>query len=287
MSIAEESINGADMSIAEERSRRHIPLSASIGITVLLGFAIVGIASSFLMPFDPAEFVTDEAFVPPASGNWLGSDSLGRDVLSRLIDATRITIFMAFAATFLAHLIGDSLGLLAAVKGGWIDSALSRAVDVLLSLPKIIVGLVVLAALGPSPLVIIGLAAIVYSAGVFRIARALGNDVVNMDYITVVRSRGESLSWLLFGEILPNVVKPLAADFVMRMSFAILFMSSLSFIGLGIQPPQADWGGMARDGMAGLSANPYAALAPAVCIALLSIALNLVVDALDDESDRA
>lgn len=264
--------------IAPRRQTRYVLWGS---VAVLAFFALVALLSLVLVPYDPTEFVTDDPFMPPAPQLWLGSDYLGRDVLSRLIDSTRITLTMALAATLLAHLIGDTLGLLAAVKGGLVDAVISRVVDVVLSLPKIIVGLVVVAALGPSTGVIVGLAAIVYAAGVFRIARALGNDLVTMDYIAVARSRGEGLGWILFGEILPHVVRPLAADFAIRMSFAILFMSSLSFLGLGVQPPEADWGGLARENMGGLSSNPLAAVAPALAIALVSIALNLLVDSLD------
>lgn len=264
--------------IAPRRQTRYVLWGS---VAVLAFFALVALLSLVLVPYDPTEFVTDDPFMPPAPQLWLGSDYLGRDVLSRLIDSTRITLTMALTATLLAHLIGDTLGLLAAVKGGLVDAVISRVVDVVLSLPKIIVGLVVVAALGPSTGVIVGLAAIVYAAGVFRIARALGNDLVTMDYIAVARSRGEGLGWILFGEILPHVVRPLAADFAIRMSFAILFMSSLSFLGLGVQPPEADWGGLARENMGGLSSNPLAAVAPALAIALVSIALNLLVDSLD------
>lgn len=248
---------------------------------VLAGFALVAVVSLVALPQDPFDFITDEPLMPPATGMWLGSDYLGRDVLSRLMDGTRITLFMALTATLLAHFIGDTLGLLAAVRGGLIDTVLSRIVDVILALPKIIVGLVVVAALGSSIPVIIGIAAVVYSAGVFRIARALGNDLKEMDYIKLARSRGEGMGWILFGELLPHVVRPLATDFAIRASFAILFMSSLSFVGLGVQPPMADWGGMARENLEGLSTNPLSAVGPAVAIALVSIALNLLVDALD------
>lgn len=253
-------------------------------LALLAFFGAVALVSLVLLPQDPFDFITDEPFMPPAAGMWLGSDYLGRDVLSRLMDGTRITLFMAMTATLLAHLIGDTLGLLAATQGGIVDAVLSRIVDVVLSLPKIIVGLVVVAALGSSIWVIIGIAAVVYSAGVFRIARALGNDLKSMDYIMLARSRGEGTLWILFGEILPHVIRPLATDFAVRASFAILFMSSLSFVGLGVQPPLADWGGMARENLGGLSTNPLAAIAPAVAIALVSIALNLLVDALDDDA---
>jgi peptide/nickel transport system permease protein len=262
-------------------ARRRPSATLVVSATVLAFFALCSLVSLVWLPRDPFDFVSDEPFRPIAAGLWLGSDYLGRDVLARLLDGTRITLFMALSATLLAHLVGDTLGLLAATRGGFVDTILSRLVDVILSLPKIIVGLVVVAALGTSIWVIIGIAAIVYSAGVFRIARALGQDLKEMDYIRLARSRGEGMGWILFGEMLPHVVSPLATDFAIRTSFAILFMSALSFIGLGVQPPMADWGGMVRENLGGLSTNPLAAIAPAVAIALVSITLNLLVDALD------
>ncbi len=262
--------------------RRPSP-TVAISIAVLGLFVLAGLVSLVALPQDPTDFLSDVPFAPPARGTWLGTDYLGRDVLSRLMDGTRITLLMAFAATLFAHLVGDALGLLAAIKGGILDSLLSRIVDVVLSLPKIIVGLVVVAALGSSIWVLVMVAAFVYAAGVFRIARALGLDLVHLDYVKLARSRGEGIGWLLFGEMLPHVVRPLATDFALRMSFAILFMSSLGFVGLGVQPPMADWGGMARENLGGLSTNPLAAIAPAAAIALVSIALNLLVDALDSK----
>lgn len=248
-------------------------------VICLGAMVLVSVLSLFWTPYDPTDFVTDEAFSPPGGGLWLGSDYLGRDVLSRMMDGARITLVMALTATFLAHLIGGSLGLLAAARGGWLDMVLSRIVDVVLSLPKIIVGLVVLAALGPSIPVIVGIAAAVYAASVFRIARALGNDVTRLEFIEIARSRGESTGWIIFGEMLPHVLRPLAADFAIRTSFAILFMAALSFVGLGVQPPMADWGGMVHENIDGLSTNPLAAIAPALAIALVSVSLNLIVDA--------
>lgn len=273
----------AGVAPAPLRRRRSLTLLASL---VILGsFALVAFGSLVFTPHDPTDFITDEAFAPPAPGMWFGSDYLGRDVLSRLIASTRLTLLMAFTATFLAHLVGDTLGLLAAVRGGVIDAVLSRIVDVILAIPKIIVGLVIVAALGPSIPVIIGLAAVIYGAGVYRFARALGHDVVSMDFISVAKARGEGSGWIIFGEILPHVIGPLASDFALRMSFAILFLSALGYIGLGVQPPLSDWGKMAREGMEGLSTNPWAALAPAIAIALVSVALNLLVDALSGRKE--
>lgn len=264
------------------RSRR-IRLPRTVGfwfaMIVTLTMLAMALLSTVWNFHDPTDFLTDEPFAPPAPGMWLGSDYLGRDVLSRLIFGARITLSMAFAATLLASTIGGGLGLVAAARGGWIDMVLSRLVDLILSLPKLIVGLVVVAALGPSSWVIVAMAAVVYSAGVFRIARALGNDLAQLEFIEIVRARGERTSWIILGEMLPHIIRPLAADFAIRTSFAILFMSSLSFVGLGVQPPLTDWGGMAHENMDGLSTNPLAAIAPAMAIALVSVALNLLVDA--------
>ena len=216
---------------------------------VLVAWALVALLAPLVMPHDPTDFVSDNPFSPPGRIAWLGADYLGRDLFSRLLAGARITLVMAFLATLLAHLVGGTLGVLAAVRGGLFDAVVSRLVDVALSLPKIIVGLVVVAAVGTSMTVLVVVAGLVYAAGVFRIARALGADIAVLDFIRAARARGEGPLWLIFGEILPNIIGPLAADFAIRMSFAILFMSSLSFIGLGVQPPRADWGGLVRENL--------------------------------------
>lgn len=266
---------------------RKLPLALWISSAIIVLCIAIGALAPYLAPYDPTEFVSDMAFAEPSGSAWLGTDYLGRDLFSRLIDGTRLTLLMALAATMIAHVVGDVLGLLAAARGGVLDTVLCRIVDVSLSLPKIIVGLVVVAALGSSITVIVVVAGLVYSASVFRIARALGRDLVAQDFVQVARSRGEGLGWILFGEILPHVVRPLAADFAIRMSFAILFMSSLSFLGLGVQPPLADWGGLVRENLPGLAGGSLAPLYPAAAIALVSIALNLLVDALGERSDAA
>jgi peptide/nickel transport system permease protein len=251
-------------------------------VAVVGGWVLVGLLAPVLTPHDPTDFVSDDPFSAPDAVAWLGTDYLGRDLLSRLIGGAQITLAMAFIATLLAHLLGGTLGILAAIRGGFFDAVLSRVVDVLLSLPKLIVGLVVVAAVGSSMTVLVLIAGIAYAAGVFRIARSLAADVAVTDFIRAARARGEGPLWLLFGEILPNIMMPLAADFAIRMSFAILFMSSLSFIGLGVQPPRADWGGLARENLSALSAGSWAPIFPALAIASVAIALNLLVDAIGD-----
>lgn len=255
-------------------------------VAIVAGWVIVALLAPLLMPHDPTDFVSDDPFTGPSRAALLGADYLGRDLFSRLIAGARITLGMAFVATLLAHLVGGTLGVLAAVRGGLFDAAASRLVDVALSLPKIIVGLVVVAAVGTSMTVLVSVAGLVYAAGVFRIARALATDIVVLDFVRAARARGEGALWLIFGEILPNIVMPLAADFAIRMSFAILFMSSLSFIGLGVQPPRADWGGLVRENLSALSAGSWAPIFPALAIASLAIALNLLVDAIGDRRQQ-
>lgn len=270
--------------LVEQGPRRQ--WSLVIGLIVVTTSVLVAVLGPFLVQHDPTAFVSSDAFIPSGPIAWLGTDYLGRDLLSRLIAGTRITLAMAFAATFFAHILGDTLGLLAAIRGGIADAFISRLVDVLLSLPKIIVGLVVVAALGSSISILIAVAGIVYASGVFRVARALGADIVVMDFVRAARARGERLPWLLFGEVLPNVALPLATDFALRLSFAILFMSSLSFLGLGVQPPNADWGGLVRENLSGLSAGSFAPIFPALAIAAVTISLNLIVDSLGDRRYR-
>jgi peptide/nickel transport system permease protein len=258
-----------------------------ISALVLGGIALVALLAPWLQPYDLSKFISYTPFQPADAQAWLGTDVLGRDVLSRLIASARVTLLMGLGAAVIAHAVGDALGLLAAVRGGWVDMVLCRMVDVLLSLPKIIVGMVAVAALGASIPVLVLVTGLVYAASVFRIARALGMDLIRQDFVTAARARGEGTGWILFGEIVPHVVYPLAADFALRLGFAILFMSSLSFLGLGVQPPMVDWGGMVRENLEGLAVGSYASLYAALAIAAVSVTLNLLVDASHEKNAYA
>lgn len=269
------------------RLRSSWPIAWVIAISVLGFWGGIAIVGSAIAPHDPTEFVSETPFLQPSSVAWLGTDYLGRDLLSRLLDATRVTLGMAFAATLISHLLGVTTGLLAAALGRWVDALLSRLIDVLLSLPKIVVGLVVVAALGPRVHVIVVVTGVVYAASVFRIARALGNDLITAEFVRLSQARGEGLAWIMFQEILPHIHRPLLADFAIRMSFAILFMSSLSFLGLGVQPPDADWGGLVKENISGLSGGSLVCIFPALAIASVSIALNLLVDIFSQRIDLA
>jgi peptide/nickel transport system permease protein len=208
----------------------------------------------------------------------LGTDSIGRDLLSRMIYGGRTTIFIATAATVLSFTLGSVLGFFAAVSGGWIDQALSRFVDLIMSIPSLIFALVVLSVMPTTMLVLILLMGLLDSTRVFRLARAVAVDITVMDYVEAARLRGEKVGWIIFRETLPNALSPLVAEMGLRFIFAVLFVSTLSFLGLGVQPPEADWGGIVKDNKEGIPLGIGAALYPAFAIAALCISVNLVAD---------
>ncbi|MGI9303391.1 MAG: ABC transporter permease [Gammaproteobacteria bacterium] len=185
---------------------------------------------------------------------------------------------LALAISLFAFLIGAALGFFAAVQRGWVDSVLSRTVDALISFPAIMIALIVISSLGSSFAVLIVTIALIDATRVFRVARALGMDIVVQDYIEAARVRGEKLGWIMCHELLPNALAPLAAEFGIRFTYAILFISALSFLGLGVQPPHADLGVMVKENMQGLLYRSYAPIFPALCIAMVTISVNMLVD---------
>lgn len=271
---------------AKPKRRFELSWAGWVGVSVLFFWTIVALFGPLFAPYDQADFPSDESFLSTGGAFVLGTDYLGRDIFSRIIYGARLTVGMAFLGTTIATLVGSTLGLFAAIKGGWVDMVISRLNDALLSFPTIMMGLVVIAALGSSIPLLIIITGLIYASSVFRIARALGMDLRLMDYVEVARARGERMSWILFHEVLPNALTPLVVDFGIRLSFAILFMSGLSFLGLGVQPPQADWGSMVRENMSGLPSGSMASIYPALAIASLTIGLNLIVDDFSARSSR-
>jgi peptide/nickel transport system permease protein len=259
------------------RALRKAPLSAWFGLTVIAIYLITAIFAPLLAPYSETDLVGG-AFEPWGGKFILGTDQLGRDMLSRLIYGTRNTVGIAFLTTALSFMLGSALGLAAAVSGGWVDQALSRSVDVLMSIPQLIFALVLLSILGPSILNLIVIMAVLDSTRVFRLSRSVAQGVVVMDYVEAARLRGEKLPWIMRREILPNIMPPLVAEFGLRFCFVFLTISALSFLGLGIQPPTADWGSMVRDNAALITYGDVTPLLPAGAIALLTVSVNFVVD---------
>jgi peptide/nickel transport system permease protein len=263
--------------VAAEAPRRGLPVSVWIGIIVIAVNAFAAIFGPWLAPYGESAVVGD-VWAPASTEFWLGTDNLGRDMLTRLLYGAQTSIALALAITLLSFTIGVALGFLAAVVGGWTDQVLSRLVDVLMAFPTLILALLVLSVLGSSIPVLIAVSAVLDSTRVFRLSRAVAMDVEVMDFVEVARLRGEGLWWIMRREVFPNTLPPLIAEFGLRFCFAFLFISALSFLGLGIQPPHADWGGMVKDNANAISFGLAAPLIPAAAIALLTIGVNLVVD---------
>jgi peptide/nickel transport system permease protein len=259
------------------RFMKTAPLTASFGMLTVLVICLLAIFADLIAPFGEREIVGD-VWQPSGGEFLLGTDNLGRDMFSRLIFGAQTTIAVALAASVLAFAIGMFLSFTAAVVGGWFDQVASRIEDMLLAIPTLIFALVVLAALPQNMLVLIVVMAIIDQTRVFRLGRAVAIDIAVQDFVEAARLRGERWSWIVFREILPNVLTPLIAEFGLRFSFAVLFLSTLSFLGLGIQPPEADWGGMVKDNKDGIIFLVPAALYPGGAIALLAVCVNMIVD---------
>ncbi|MGN6551340.1 MAG: ABC transporter permease [Pararhizobium sp.] len=256
---------------------RRIPPSALIGIAITILFVLAAILTPWIAPYGNGAIVGD-VWAPASPGHPLGTDNLGRDLLTRLLYGGRITLFIAALATALSFTLGASLGLTAAVIGGWFDEFLSRLVDLFMSIPTLIFALVVLSVLPSNTVTLILVMGVLDSTRVYRISRAVAVDVNVMDFVEAAKLRGEGKLWIIFREILPNALSPLVAELGLRFIFAILFLSALSFLGLGVQPPQADWGGMVKENKDGIVFGVPAALLPAAAIAVLAISVNLVAD---------
>ena len=253
------------------------PLSAKFGMLVVVIYSIVAIFAPFIAPYGERE-ILGRAFELWSDKYLLGTDNLGRDMLSRMIFGARNTIGLALSITILAFLLGSLTGMIAAALGGWVDQILSRIVDVLMSIPSLIFALLILSIFGTSVPYLIATITVIDATRVFRLARATAMNVVVMDYVEVARVRGEKLDWVIRKEILPNITAPLLAEFGLRFCFVFLFISALSFLGLGLQPPAADWGSMVRDNASLITFEDITPLLPAGAIALLTVAINFIVD---------
>jgi len=254
-----------------------IPFTALIGLVIIAANAFIAIFGAWISPFDPTDMIGD-SWADADADHWLGLDNLGRDILSRLIDGARLSIGLALMITLLSFSIGIMAGFTAAVAGKWVDIILSRIVDLLLSLPTLIFAFVVLSVLGTDIPVLVITLAILDSTRVFRLSRSVAVNINALDFVEAAKLRGEGLWWIIRKEILPNAVPPLVAEFGLRFSFAFLFIAALSFLGIGVQPPDADWGSMVRDYRDMISLDGMQPLYPAAAIAILTIGINFVVD---------
>ena len=259
------------------------PFTAWLGMIIVSSYFFVALFAPFLAPYGEAQ-IFKVPYAPWDNVHIFGTDRLGRDIFSRLIYGARNTMGIALVTTFLAFLIGVGFGLLSAILRGWVDQILARFVDILMAIPSLIFALMLLSIFGSTALNLILIIAVLDSTRVFRLARAVGMNVVVMEYVEAARLRGEKISWIMGKEILPNILPPLVAEFGLRFCYVFLMIASLSFLGVGIQPPTADWGSMVRDTGELIQFAAYdvtAALTPilpAAAIGLLTIGVNFVVD---------
>ena len=254
-----------------------LSLTAQIGLAIIAVNLIVAIFAPLIAPFDQTTVLGD-AWAEPDVHRLLGLDNLGRDILSRLIYGARMSIGLSLVITALSVCIGIIAGFAAAVTGGWVDQALSRLVDLLLSMPTLIFAFVILSVLGSGLPVLIVTIAVLDSTKVFRLARSVAVGIVSLEFVEAARLRGEGWWWIITREILPNAIPPLTAEFGLRFCFTFLFIAALSFLGLGVQPPDADWGSMVKDYRDMINFGSPAPLYPAGAIAVLTIGVNFVVD---------
>lgn len=253
------------------------PLSAKFGILVIVVYILVALFAPVLAPYGETE-VVGEGFAPWSGQFLLGTDNLGRDMFSRLVYGARNTLGIAFLTTVLAFLLGGLSGLIAAIKGGWVDQGLSQVVDILMAIPQLIFALLILSVVGTTATSLVLVIALLDATRVFRLSRAVAMNVVVQDFVEAARLRGEGLWWLVTREVLPNAAAPLIAEFGLRFCFVFLFISALSFLGLGIQPPTADWGSMVRDNAVLITFGDISPLLPALAVALITVSVNFVVD---------
>jgi len=264
------------------------PLTAWFGMIVVSLYAIAAVFAPLLAPYGEAEIFAkaDDIW---SSKHWLGTDQIGRDVLTRLVYGARNTVGIALGTTTLSFLIGGGLGLIAAIDRGWIDQIFSRGIDVLMAIPSLIFALMLLAIFDSSIIGLILIIGVLDATRVFRLTRSVSLNIVVMDYVEAARLRGENMGWIMTREILPNILPPLIAEFGLRFIFVFLTIAALSFLGMGVQPPTADWGSMVRENAKWITYVPYfpfpdamyyalKPLLPAGCIALLTIAGNFIVD---------
>ena len=256
---------------------RNAPLTAAFGLFVIVVYVAAAIFAPVIAPFGEAE-VVGSSYAPPDEAMILGGDQLGRDMFSRIIYGARNTVGIALLTTAIAFVVGSLAGLMAATLGGWVDQVCGRVVDTLMAIPQLVFALLLLTIVGTNIVNLILVIALLYSPLVFRLARAVAGNIVVMDYIEAARLRGEKTWYLIVSEILPNATAPLVAEFGLRFCFVFLAISALSFLGLGIQPPTADWGSMVRENATLISFGEITPLIPAAAIALLTVAVNFVVD---------
>jgi peptide/nickel transport system permease protein len=261
------------------------PLTAKVGLVIIAVNILAAVAAPLIAPYGETEIVggvwqPPRWFGPdPAGATFLlGTDHLGRDIFSRMVFGARNTITIAIVTTLLSFSVGMAGGFLSATARGWIDQLISRFVDVLMGFPALIFALLVLTIVGTSIPAMVAVIATIEATRVYRVSRAVAMDIEVLEFVEAARIRGEGTWWIIAHELVPNALAPLLAEFGLRFCYVFLFISSLSFLGLGVQPPTAEWGSMLRENAAAISFGIMTPLFPAAAVMMLAVGVNLVVD---------
>jgi peptide/nickel transport system permease protein len=265
--------------------RRRLPRKLVVGGIILLVLLILAVLAPWIVPYRFDEMSVVQRLKPPSLAHWFGTDEFGRDVLSRALMGARLSLLMGLGATLISLVIGVPLGLIAGYRRGSLDEVLMRLMDVLLSFPPIMLGLLILAVTQPALWKAIVAIGIVYVPPMVRITRSVTLDLVNEEFIQAAHVRGETTRYVLFSEILPNAWPPIAVEASLRVTFAILLGAALSFIGMGAQPPSSDWGLMVSEARPFVDSAPWIALAPGLAMCITVIGVNLLGDGLREAID--
>ncbi|WP_374311941.1 ABC transporter permease [Dongia sp.] len=258
-----------------------------IGAFLVLFWVIVAIFAPLLSPFDPNTSNMDALIDPtPSMVNWLGTDNQGRDIVSRIIWGSRTVLQVAPVAVLCAYMVGCMLGLMAGYYRGWVDQLVNRVSDVVLSFPAIVLYIIVIMKLGPSALNIIIAVIFISSPQITRIVRGMTLELREREYVAAAKMRGESAFYIMLVEILPNARGPLIVDACLRMGYTTIAIGVLGFLGLGLPPPDPDWGGMVKDTYAMMSVYPHMSLFPAAAITSLVVGFSLLADGMREISIR-
>jgi peptide/nickel transport system permease protein len=274
-----------DAPVIEAPPRRSMSLQLKMGLVITGSIVLLGLLAPWISPHPWDTISMRTRFVPPNATYWFGTDEYGRDVLSRLLMGTRLSLTMGVSATLVSLAVGVPMGLAAGYFRGWIDEALMRLADVLMAVPPIMLGLLVLAVTPPALWKTALAVGFVYIPPIARLARSVTLTLANEEFIQAAKARAESNSYILFREILPNAWPPLIVEASLRVTYAILLGSALSFLGLGAQPPSSDWGLMISEARSFIDRAPWIALAPGFAMCLLVIGINLVGDGARERLD--
>ena len=262
-----------------------LPRSLTMGGAILIVVALAALFGPMLAPYSYDQMDIMARMTPPDAAHWLGTDEFGRDVLSRMLNGARLSLLMGIGATFVSLLIGVPLGLAAGYHGGRIDEAIMRAVDLVISVPPILMGLLLLSLSPPNVWKTALAVGIIYVPIMARLTRGVTLEIAGEEFVLAARARGERLWYILAAEILPNAWPPIIVEAALRVTFAIMLGAALSFLGLGVQPPSSDWGLMIAEARPFIDTAPWVALAPGAVLCITVIAVNLAGDGLRELLD--